>query len=97
MHQIVKQPDGKFAIFSKLGNCFIAEDMTPEEIVNMDFKVFKLTTLKAIKNICIKLDKGEKVYLSPVSYETARAHSAVEAAEDETEETLEDLINDELP
>jgi len=63
-HRIVKQPSGKYAIWSTIVDDFIATDATREEIIN-DYISERDTSLreeqsKKLNDIMDKLDAGEK-------------------------------------
>lgn len=61
-HQIIKQPNGKFALWSTVTDDFLLEDVTPSEIADYEIKCHSRFVIDHTINIVQKLDKGEKPY-----------------------------------
>jgi len=61
-HQIIKQPNGRFCIFSTIVDNFIRFDQTEEEIVQYELKNIVEEESKKIRNIINQLNKNEKPY-----------------------------------
>jgi len=62
-HQIIKQPNGKYAVFSSIVDHFIMWDATPEAIIEDRVQEFREQTEKAVRETCRRLDEGDpKVY-----------------------------------
>ena len=71
-HQIIKQPNGKYAIWSTIIDDFIYIDLTSEQWIKIQqeevAKNIKINTMKIIN----KLKKGEKPYYQfTITYEEA--------------------------
>lgn len=60
--QIVKQPNGKFLIFSSISDSVIGYNATPEELIEFKVKRAKERITEEVNNIVEKLNKGEKPY-----------------------------------
>lgn len=64
-HQIVRQPNGNFAVWSSVVDDFIMWDCTVEELVNgyaLDTRQASADSAQKIRDICAKLEAGEKPY-----------------------------------
>lgn len=60
--QIIKQPDGKYAIFSTVVDGLVATDCTRQEILDMWDAEYRERTLAGINKVCDALDSGGKPY-----------------------------------
>lgn len=70
--QIIKQPDGKFAVWSSIVDDFIITDATVEEIVEIEVEEFRETITKKIERITTTLNHGELPYgIFTLTYEEA--------------------------
>jgi len=68
--QIIKQPNGKYCLFSSVVDNVTYYDMTKEEIVEVWTEKAKKDFEKKVNDIVSKLDKGEKPYFQfTLSYE----------------------------
>jgi len=68
--QIIKQPNGKYCLFSSVVDNVTYYDMTKEEIVEVWTEKAKKDFEEKVNDIVSKLDKGEKPYLQfTLSYE----------------------------
>jgi alpha-glucosidase (family GH31 glycosyl hydrolase) len=68
--QIIKQPNGKYCLFSSVIDNVTHYDMTKEEIVKVWTQEAKIGFEKKVNDIASKLDKGEKPYFQfTLSYE----------------------------
>ncbi|MGO9016152.1 MAG: hypothetical protein ACLQF0_14375 [Dissulfurispiraceae bacterium] len=62
MSQIIKQPNGKYALFSSVVYGFTATDLSREKIIEEFLQDKRESITGNVLNICDKLDKGEKAY-----------------------------------
>jgi len=60
--QIIKQPDGKYCVFSSVVEDFIYWDATPEEIIEMEVAEARETIAQRVTAIIEKLKEGRKPY-----------------------------------
>jgi hypothetical protein len=60
--QIIKQPNGKYCIFSSVVDNVILYDMTAEEIIEEWTKEAREDIERKVKDIVSKIDKNEKPY-----------------------------------
>ena len=68
--QIIKQPNGKYCLFSSIVDNVTYYDMTKEEIIEVWTEKAKKDFEEKVNNIVNKLDKGEKPYFQfTLSYE----------------------------
>jgi len=61
-HQIIKQPNGMFCIFSTIVDDFIKHNITEEEVVEYELKNIIEDESKKIRNIIDQLNKNKKPY-----------------------------------
>ena len=61
-HQIIKQPNGKFLVFSIVDNSILLLDKTEEELVEHFLKIEEDKLRRAISGIVAKIDQGVKPY-----------------------------------
>ena len=61
-YQIVKQPDGKFVLWSSYEDNFILADLTPDEIVEFFIKLESEKVRENVLKITRQLDNNEKPY-----------------------------------
>ena len=68
--QIIKQPNGKYCLFSSIVDNVTYYDMTKEEIIEVWTEKAKKDFEEKVNDIVNKLDKGEKPYFQfTLSYE----------------------------
>jgi hypothetical protein len=60
--QIIKQPNGKYCIFSTIVDNITYYDMTPEEIIEWWVEEAKEEITERVNNTIDKLERGEKPY-----------------------------------
>jgi len=60
--QIIKQPNGKYCVFSSIVDNVISYDMTEEEIINKFVADEKENIERKVKEIISQLNKNEKSY-----------------------------------
>jgi len=60
--QIIKQPNGKYCIFSSIVDSVTHYDMTVEEIIEDWANEAKNKIVEDVKNIIAKLENGEQPY-----------------------------------
>lgn len=74
-HQIIKQPDGLYAIFSSVVDDFIWTNCTPEDIIEIRTKEAVKAIREDVLNDVAALDKGEKPYYQfTMSFDEAVRH-----------------------
>jgi hypothetical protein len=61
-HQIIKQPDGKWSIFSSITDGFIALDMTQEELIKWEGDVARIRAETEARRILDEIERGENPY-----------------------------------
>jgi hypothetical protein len=61
-HQIIKQPNGKYSIWSTVVDHFVVIDSTPEEIIEYYCEREKGDIIKDVTSKTEQLDKGENPY-----------------------------------
>ncbi len=61
-HQYIKQPNGKFAIWSSIVTDFTAFDCTQDEIIQMEIEDEIKDLTKRIREKLEKVDRGESAY-----------------------------------
>lgn len=62
-HQIIKQPDGKYLIFSSIVDNIIATGGTREEIINYYVKRAVADETERVSKLIDSIEAGEKPYL----------------------------------
>ncbi len=60
--QIIKQPNGRFCIFSSICDNVTFYDMTEKDIIDEWVKEYKAETEKHVKSVIEKLNNGGKPY-----------------------------------
>lgn len=60
--QIIKQPNGKYCIFSSIVDNVTHYDMTEDEIVEEWVNEYREQIVEKVKSIISKLENGEKPY-----------------------------------
>lgn len=60
--QIIKQPNGKYALFSSIVDDFVLIDAEPQDIIDEWVGKYKLDMEKKVAEIVAALEKGEKPY-----------------------------------
>ncbi len=60
--QIIKQPNGLYAIYSTISNQFIFFNASPEDIVNEWVNQYRAEAYQAVDKIVKQLENGEKPY-----------------------------------
>jgi len=60
--QIIRQPDGKFALWSSVVDAFAVTDATREELVECILERERRDTEEHVNDVCDKLDRGEPPY-----------------------------------
>lgn len=60
--QIIKQPNGKYALFSSVVDDFVLIDADPQDIIDEWVGKYKLDMEKKVAEIVAALEKGEKPY-----------------------------------
>lgn len=60
--QIIKQPNGKFCIFSSIVDNVIYYDGTPDQIINTFIDAESSSIRKKVNGIIDQIEKGEKPY-----------------------------------
>ncbi len=60
--QIVKQPDGMYAIWSTVIDDFVVVDATKEEIIREFMEAERERVAARVNDIIAKLERGEKPY-----------------------------------
>ena len=61
-HQIIKQPNGKFALWSTVIDDFLVEDATPAEIAQYEVECMKKQVINNTLRIVQRLKDGGKPY-----------------------------------
>ena len=61
-HQIIKQPNNKYALFSSIVDDFVLIDATPKDIIRCWVGSYRRDMRKKVKDITEKLERGEKPY-----------------------------------
>jgi len=61
-HQIIQQPDGKWAVWSTIVNDFIIEDATRAELIADRVSAACLDAIASVEKICDSLQAGGKPY-----------------------------------
>lgn len=88
-HQIIKQPDGKYALFSSVVDGFTMIDATREELAGYFGDKSRAELEKSVAQKCNALDNGERPYAQfTMTYEEALAehvknHGALSTQEGE--------------
>jgi hypothetical protein len=59
---IIKQPDGKYAVWSNRVDAFTLIDATPDEIVEARLEGERRRVRERVNEIVAQLDRGEKPY-----------------------------------
>jgi len=60
--QIIKQPNGLYAVFSSIVDGFILTNAYPSEIIEEFVEEHREKITEDVTNICTKLDRNEKPY-----------------------------------
>jgi hypothetical protein len=60
--QIIKQPDGKYALFSTISDGFLIRDTTPEGIVEFLMEDSRRDLQEYVDQVIEKLDAGRRPY-----------------------------------
>ena len=61
-HQIIKQPNGKFCLFSSIVDNVIAFDCTAQDIIDIQIEVESERIKAKVSGIVEALERGEKPY-----------------------------------
>jgi hypothetical protein len=61
-HQIIKQPNGFYAVFSSIVDDFILLDATPDEIIEDEVADARRTITEYVRRKVAALNRGEKPY-----------------------------------
>ncbi len=68
--QIIKQPNGKYCVFSSNIDNLIAYDCDRAEIIGMRVAAYTEEVVKTVTSVCDKLDEGKNAYSQwTMSYE----------------------------
>lgn len=88
---IIKQPNGKLAIWSTIVDNFIMTDATPEEYV--DFRINEETerVKKDLKEIFEKIEKGERYHHTVYQWEEALERLELIHGKEELERVLKEI------
>ena len=71
-HQIMKQPDGKYAVWSTIVDDFILLNASPENIIEMEIEYQRSRIESGVRDIVNKLNEGLKPYFQfTMSFEEA--------------------------
>lgn len=65
-HILVKQPDGRFAMWSTMIDDFIAEDLTEKEMIEYESEAAKKHEIEIMKQLFDDLEKGK---YEPMTYQ----------------------------
>ena len=60
--EIIKQPNGKYCVFSTMYNNIVCYNATPEEIIEWWLEETKEEITERVNSIVDKIEKGEKPY-----------------------------------
>lgn len=60
--QIIKQPNGKYALWSTVVDSFIVLDATPKDIIEFKLREERLSMSEHVNKIVKELDAGKKPY-----------------------------------
>lgn len=60
--QIIKQPNGKYAVFSSVVDGFTVFNATPDELIELWVKNERKSLTRRITETIAQLDRGEKPY-----------------------------------
>jgi len=60
--QIIKQPNGNYAVWFSIVDDFIFIDCTPEEIINEFVEYNREQITQDVERVIVSLEKGEKPY-----------------------------------
>jgi methanogenic corrinoid protein MtbC1 len=60
--QIIKQPDGKYCVFSSISDDFIVYDATPNEIIEMMVEDEKERITDQVNETVKSIEEGKKPY-----------------------------------
>lgn len=69
--QIIKQPDGKFALWSTIIEDFIFTDASPAQIIEFLCEEARTEITKTTNATCDKLNPGEQAYIYQFTWEEA--------------------------
>ncbi len=61
-HQIIKQPDGRYASWSSIVSDFVILDATPEQIIAIRVEEARVEITRKVGEVVGKLEKGEASY-----------------------------------
>ena len=71
-HQIIRQPNGEYAIFSTILDDFILTNVSPQKIVNFYVEDCRKTKNYEVARVIVSLNKGEEPYAQfTLSYQEA--------------------------
>ena len=59
-YQIVRQPNGKYALWNSVIDNFTFVNASPEEIVREKVRVYEEELIKEVNELVVRLEKGEK-------------------------------------
>jgi len=91
--QIIKQPNGKFAIWSSIVDNFIMTDATPEEYIQFRIEEESNRIKKDITEIVEKLEAGTKIGYYDLSWDSALKEIEERHGAEELKKVLEGLEN----
>lgn len=61
-HQIIKQPNGLYCVYSSIVDDFIITDARPDEIIEYEVQIFREDITRKINDIVSELNAGGKPY-----------------------------------
>ncbi len=77
MHQIIKQPDGKLAVWSTVVDDFVRFDASVDEIIEWEVETARKDIERRLYDIAAALDRGEKPYFrSTMTWDEAQTRRA---------------------
>jgi len=90
--QIIKQPNGRYGVFSSITATFVVYDATPEEIIEYWLESQKKEITEKVRETVAVLERGEKPYYQfTLSFDEALAIiKEVHGADHETLKFFED-------
>ena len=60
--QIIKQPNGLYALFCTMSETFVMQDATPQQIIDYKCKSYREEVTYEVDRIINKIEKGNKPY-----------------------------------
>jgi len=69
--QIIKQPNGLYAVFSSIIDNFVSVNMTPETLLEKDVEDYRQSRRLEIEEVIESLEKGEKYHPFTKSWDEA--------------------------